>query len=213
GGGGGGGGGTVKGGIPVMMFRQPQGRTLPPRMDELDMERALAEARFRPDRSKAVWGGTGPLPPPLPLPTSPMPCMVGTFKVDDATGVHRCAGTWAMSKADILAAAKYEARASPFEFKVVDKGGVGGREAVRFPHTGNYQGHFLVRQPPKPVTKVEEKDLHIAFVRNSAGGWNVDGRGRNVYGSFTITGRLGADRQLEVYRAYQKVPKASKAHV
>ncbi|CAN0087360.1 unnamed protein product, partial [Hapterophycus canaliculatus] len=209
----GGGGGAAKGGIAVMMFRQPQGRTLPERMDELGVERALAEARFVPDRSSAAWGGSGPLPPPLPLPTSPMPCMVGHFKVDEATGVHRCAGTWAMSKADILAAAKFEARASPFEFKMVEKGGGGGGQPVRFPHTGNYQGHFLVRQPPKPVTKVEEKDLHIAFVRNSAGGWNVEGRGRNVYGTFTITGRLGPDRQLEVYRAYQKVAKPAKSHV
>lgn len=203
-------GSRTKGGIAVMVFRQPQGRTLPARVDELDMERALAEARFVPDRSSAAWGGSGPLPPPLPLPTSPMPCMVGQFKVDEATGVHRCAGTWAMSKADILAAATFEARASPFEFKMVEKG---GGEPVRFPHTGKYQGHFLVRQPPKPVTKVEEKDLHITFVRNSAGGWNVEGRGRNVYGTFTITGRLGSDRQLEVYRAYQKVPKAGKSHV
>ncbi|CAN0562887.1 unnamed protein product, partial [Ectocarpus sp. 12 AP-2014] len=72
-----------------------------------------------------------------------------------------------MNKADLQAADKN--RASPFEFRMVEGGGA-GTGAVRFPHTGKYQGHFLVRQPPKPVSKVEEKDLHIAFVKNSEGG-------------------------------------------
>lgn len=194
----------------VMIFGEPQGRELPSKVNEVDVESALSNARFVPDRSTAAWGGVGPLPPPLPLPTTPMPCMVGYFKVDETTGGQRCVGTWAMSKADILAAAKIESRASPFEFKAVQGGGSNGDGgAVRFPHTGKYQGHFLVRQPPKPVSKIEEKDLNITFVKNSGGGWNVEGRGRNVYGAFTITGRLDADCRLEVYREYQKVVKSN----
>lgn len=144
-------------------------------------------------------------PLPLPLPTVPMPCMVGYFKIDEETGVHRCVGTWAMNKLDLEAATRVEARASPFEFKVVHpagSGGDGGGKTLPFPHSGAYEGHFLVRQPPKPVTKVDERELNIAFVQNSTGGWNVEGQGRNIYGPFNITGRLGADRRLEVYRAY-----------
>lgn len=217
---------------PIMMvFRVPQGRALPERVEPPDVDRALAAARFTTQRSPpprgsitgalgvqvgAGEGGAGsassamkaeadvaassPLPEPTPLPTTSMPCMVGFFKVDETTGVHRCAGTWAMTKADLEAAARIESRASPFEFKTTAGGG-GGAD---FPHTGNYRGYFLVRQPPKPVTKVDEDELHLAFERNSAGGWNVNGSGRNVYGPFTITGRLGADRRLEVFRAYPK---------
>lgn len=215
----------------IMTFRVPQGRDLSEEVEPPDVDRALAAARFVPNRSTSSYcrgtdNGRGSggydegvdgmeedeeeLPLPLPLPTQPMPCMVGNFKVDDTTGVHRCAGTWAMNKSDLQAAARIETRASPFEFKTA--GGAGGNGGgMRFPYTGRYQGHFFVRQPPKPVTKVEENELHLAFAKNSAGGWNVEGSGRNVYGPFSITGRLGADRRLEVYRAYAKVP-SSKSH-
>lgn len=227
--------------IPIVMtFRLPRGRDLSEEVEPPDVDRALAAARFVPNRSPSPHGkgtrngGSGgggyddydedglggadgeeeesePLPLPLPLPTQAMPCMVGNFKVDHTTGVHRCAGTWAMNKSDLQAAARIETRASPFEFKTAGGGGNGSGGPARFPYTGRYQGHFFVRQPPKPVTKVEENELHLAFAKNSAGGWNVEGSGRNIYGPFSITGRLGADRRLEVYRAYAKVP-SSKSH-
>lgn len=146
-------------------------------------------------------------PSVLPAPTASIPCMVGQFRVDEATGVHRCTGTWAMSRADLEAASRVETRASPFEVKVSPPPGA---SSLPFPHSGRYEGHFLVRQPPKPVTKVDEDDLEIAFTRNCAGGWNVEGQGRNIYGQFTITGRLGADRRLELYRTYPK-PKSRPA--
>lgn len=221
------GGGGIRDPV-VMMFLVPRDwddslRVVSPQ----EVDRALAKAGFARPRSASpspatetaggeggrgegvdrAGEGRGALPLPLPSPTVSMPCMVGYFKVDEATGVHRCAGTWAMTKSDLEAAAKIETRASPFEFKTL--GRTGG--AASFPYTGNYQGHFLVRQPPKPVTKVDEDQLHLAFVENSGGGWNVQGNGRNVYGSFTITGRLGTDRRLEVYRAYPR-PSNARGH-
>ncbi|CAN0435309.1 unnamed protein product, partial [Ascophyllum nodosum] len=62
-----------------------------------------------------------------------MPCMVGFFRVDKSEGVHRCSGTWAMTKADLDGAAHIEARASPFEFRA--RAGPGS-----FPYSGAYQG-------------------------------------------------------------------------
>lgn len=227
-------GGKEKGGVGgsdpvVMMFLVPKGwDDSSGGVSQQEVDRALAKAGFARPRSpplspgsttaaggEAAGGGgvdraggsDDALPLPLPLPTVSMPCMVGYFKIDEATGVHRCAGTWAMTKTDLEAAAKIKTRASPFELRTA--GGVGG--AASFPYTGNYHGHFLVRQPPKPVTKVDEDQLHLAFVNNSAGGWNVQGNGRNVYGSFTITGRLGSDRRLEVYRAYPR-PSTARGH-
>lgn len=161
--------------------------------DEMGLEEMATEA------DEVDEGGPAALPLQLPSPTASMPCMIGQFKVDDATGTHRCVGTWAMSKADLDSATRVETRASPFEVKVSP---LPGSSRLTFPHSGAYQGHFLVRQPPKPVTKVEEDELEIAFERNTAGGWNVQGQGRNIYGQFTIIGRLGADRRLEVYRTY-----------
>lgn len=225
----GGNGQTVKDPI-VMRFQVPERLDLPHTVDSPHVQRALAAARFvsppgegAGEESRGVDGmdidgdddeeqageDIVALPEALALPTVPMPCMVGYFKVDETTGIHRCAGTWAMTKADLDAAAKIETRASPFEFKTIADGGSGERGAASlFPHCGDYKGHFLVRQPPKPVIKVDENDLHLSFARNSAGGWNVDGNGRNIYGMFTITGLLGTNRKLEVYRAYHKITPA-----
>lgn len=152
-----------------------------------------------------VEDGLQELPPPLALPLTPIPCMVGVFKIDEAAGTHRCSGTWAMNKADLIAAETNEARASPFEFKAK----VPALSPLSFPHSGVYQGYFLVRQGPRPALKVVENELQINFVKNSGGGWNVEGKGHNIYGTFTITGCLGADRRLEVYRTYAAVPKKS----
>lgn len=187
----------------VMKFRVPLGMSLPETVEVRNVSSALEAVGFMwEDTMKEVMNGDGStraLPAPIDFPSIPMPCMVGRFNIDKSTGVHRCEGTWAMTKADLEAAAKVESRASPFDFWIQ-----AGPDS--FPCSGNYTGHFLVRQPSKPVTKVDENDLHISFEKNSAGTWNVEGHGRNMYGSFTITGRLDADRRLEVYRAYTKTP-------
>lgn len=152
------------------------------------------------------------VPLPLELPLSPLPCMVGYFGADSSADAHRCTGTWAMNKADWLEAEKVESRASPFEIKVLPRD---DGAALSFPHSGAYQGHFLVRQAPRPVLKVKEDELEVNFIKNSEGSWNVDGHGQNKYGSFSITGRLGSDRRLEVYRTYKPVapkPAAPRAH-
>ncbi|CAM9585152.1 unnamed protein product, partial [Choristocarpus tenellus] len=148
------------------------------------------------------------LPSPTRDPEQAMPCMVGHFNVDEITGEHQCTGFWAMSKKDAK-----DGITSPFEFKAVppdDEGGDGDgmgssrrKVGLSFPHTGSYEGHFLVQERPKPPVQVKELDLRLEFARNSSGGWNVDGRGRNRFGAFRIMGRLSADRKLEVFRAYQ----------
>ncbi|CAM9276971.1 unnamed protein product, partial [Discosporangium mesarthrocarpum] len=151
----------------------------------------------------------GPPPSPTREPTVRLPCMMGEFDVDETTGMHQCTGVWAMSKKDVTLGVT-----SPFEFRVAatETGARGPKMNLPFPHTGMYEGHFVVQQPPKPPLDVDEKELYLGFVRNSVGGWNVEGRGRNCYGTFSITGRLGADRKLEVYRAYQKPPTPAATH-
>ncbi|CAM9932980.1 unnamed protein product, partial [Ascophyllum nodosum] len=113
-----------------------------------DVERALAAARFMPGR-RGNADVTRALPPPLVLPTGLMPCMVGSFRVDKSEGVHRCSGTWAMTKVGLETVADVEACANPFEFRTR-----AGPES--FPYSGAYEGHFLVQHPLKPVTRVDE---------------------------------------------------------
>ena len=211
-------GGTARYPRPLVLLH-PLWVDMPNNTTPSDVERALTAARFNPTRGGDPfdeWASgnisgkieaktddfTRALPPPLVLSTGSMPCMVGSFRVDKSEGVHRCSGTWAMTKADLDAAAYIEARASPFEFRA--RAGPGS-----FPYSGAYQGYFLVRQPPKPVTRVDEDELNLSFEKNSEGTWNVEGDGRNIYGSFTIIGRLDSKRRLEVYRSYAKAPARS----
>ncbi|CAM9214934.1 unnamed protein product [Sphacelaria rigidula] len=147
------------------------------------------------------------LPLPLTLSESSGPCMVGYFGADGSADSHRCMGTWAMSKKDLSEAEKVESRASPFEFKALPRR---DGDPMQFPHSGAYQGHFLVRQTPRPVLKVSEDKLEINFARNREGFWNVEGEGHNRYGSFSIAGRLDGDRRLEVYRSYKPAPKSAR---
>ena len=211
-------GGTARHPRPLVLLH-PLWVDTPNNTTPSDVERALTAVRFNPTRGGDPfdeWASgnisakieaktddfTRALPPPLVLPTGSMPCMVGFFKVDKSEGVHRCSGTWAMTKADLDGAAHIEARASPFEFRA--RAGPGS-----FPYSGAYQGYFLVRQPPKPVTRVDEDQLNLSFEKNSRGAWNVEGVGHNIYGSYTIIGRLDSERRLEVYRSYVKAPARS----
>ena len=52
-------------------------------------------------------------------------------------------------------------------------------------------------------TQVGENDLSFKLVKNRAGGWNVDGRGRNAYGNFFLTGELDENgRDIELYKHF-----------
>ena len=104
-----------------------------------------------------------------------------------------------MTKVDLETAADVEARASPFDFRTR-----AGLES--FPYSGAYQGYFLVRQPPKPVARVNEDELNLSFKMNSEGTWNVEGDRRNIYESFTVIGCLDSKRRREIYRSYAKAP-------
>lgn len=101
-----------------------------------------------------------------------------------------------MNKGHLEASAKRQSLASAFDLRIK-------AEPSSFPCSGYYQSSFRVRhQRPRRAENIEEDELFLAFDRNSAGDWNAEGHGRNKYGSFTLMGRLYADRRLEVYRLY-----------
>mmetsp|Transcript_6577 Transcript_6577/g.12657 ORF Transcript_6577/g.12657 Transcript_6577/m.12657 type:complete len:543 (+) Transcript_6577:383-2011(+) len=74
-------------------------------------------------------------------------------------------------------------------------------------------GHFMFWvQATQTHNKVGENDLSFKLVKNSAGGWNVDGRGRNAYGNFFLTGTLdGNGRDIELYKHFPPRNSQSKA--
>ena len=89
---------------------------------------------------------------------------------------------------------------SDFEFKLVKA----ADPAACFPFSGKYVGWFQLKQPPpsKPL-KIEDKDMHITFVANSDGSYQVEGHGANKFGKFNLRGTLGSDHMIKIYREYQ----------
>lgn len=176
----------------------PQGRSLPLKVQESDVTQAFQGAGVN---SNDTINGDAPrqtLPAPLvlPSPSSKVLCMEGKFSVNESEGTHCCMGRWAMNKGHLEASVKQEFLASAFDFRIK-------AEPSSFPCNGYYQSSFRVRHPrPRPTENIQEDELFLTFDRNSAGDWNAGGHGHNKYGSFTLIGRLYADRRLEVYRFY-----------
>ena len=65
-----------------------------------------------------------------------------------------------------------------------------------------YSGWFKLVQADGSTVEVKENDVSFKLIKNSAGYWNVDGRGRNAYGMFTLTGTLDKAHNLELYKHF-----------
>jgi len=63
------------------------------------------------------------------------------------------------------------------------------------PCSGRYQGHFNLR-----LERCEEQELELSFTENAEGGFNIDGRGKNKFGSCKIRGVVFEDRSFEVVK-------------
>lgn len=190
----------------VMKSTIPQGRSLPLRVRESNVAQAFQATGV--NRNDTINGDAPrqalPAPLVLPSPSAKVLCMEGKFSVNESEGTHCCMGRWAMNKGHLEASVKRESLASAFDFRIK-------AEPSSFPCNGYYQSSFRVRhRRPRPTENIEEDELFLTFDRNSAGDWNAGGHGHNKYGSFTLMGRLYADRRLEVYRFYNtKTPDKS----
>jgi len=66
-----------------------------------------------------------------------------------------------------------------------------------------YSGWFELMQMDGSIIRIGENDTSFKLLHNADGGWNVEGRGRNNYGSFTLTGTLQKDTHLlELYKHF-----------
>jgi len=146
--------------------------------------------------------------PPAPTPTATdLPCMRGQLVVE-ASGAHVLAGTWGMT----AAAHDIEGQTSPFELKMAAP--KAGKPPHAFPSSGNYTGFFFLMRPGgQPPLKVDEKGVALTLIQNAAGGFNVQGAGKNRFGAFVVTGTIAAaDGASELFRRYlpKPLPKESK---
>jgi len=90
-----------------------------------------------------------------------------------------------------------------YEHKNESSGGESSTAEV-FPPSGTYSGAFMINNAGVK-TKVEEQDVVLNFVENNEGYHNVEGRGSNSFGKYTISGTLTTEGVITIYRHYSSV--------
>ena len=144
----------------------------------------------------------GDLPPPTSLEGEGV-CLSGKLVRHtseelslDHEVVHRITGLWAMGGPGKIADDPDSCERFEYEHKC------SGNTNSSFPLSGRYLGHFYVSDHGTK-TKVAERDVTFRFRRNSAGYHNVEGRGSNFFGRYTISGTLTEDGVFTVFRHFQ----------
>eukprot|EP00977_Amphora_coffeiformis_P010344 scaffold2417_cov155-Amphora_coffeaeformis.AAC.6 len=83
--------------------------------------------------------------------------------------------------------------------------------SAAFPVSGKYSGWFEVMTEDGTRTRINESNVTLKFHKNNAGYFNVDGKGSNVYGKYSITGTMTKDNVITIFRHFQprkiKAPK------
>eukprot|EP00588_Corethron_pennatum_P014337 CAMPEP_0194277178 /NCGR_PEP_ID=MMETSP0169-20130528/9566_1 /TAXON_ID=218684 /ORGANISM="Corethron pennatum, Strain L29A3" /LENGTH=1212 /DNA_ID=CAMNT_0039021077 /DNA_START=1190 /DNA_END=4828 /DNA_ORIENTATION=+ len=149
-----------------------------------------------PDGSNRVRSDE--LPPPTPSHPEKVVCLQGKLEMADVDGTahHRVKGKWS-SGLNLL---KEDAKDTCNPFELVHKCTL---NTSPFPVSGKYTGWFLLNsEVGKEKQKISEKDVALKFRKNSAGGYNVEGKGLNVFGKYSITGTLGKDNVLLIFRHF-----------
>ena len=183
-----------------------------------------------PPMAPAAAAGTAPPAPPASLPggmhltpigtAAPPPLAVPSLRGNLeilSTGHHICKGLWALSDA----MHEVEGQTSEFELKLSKIGPDQSPDA--YPCNGKYTGWFKLKSAKSGKSKFDDS-VDLRFTRKAATDaeagtdgikYDVQGDGRNQFGSFKLHGWLDAHTQvLQMYRVYQaetpraKTPKA-----
>jgi hypothetical protein len=79
-------------------------------------------------------------------------------------------------------------------------------QSQMFPLSGDYTGFFKMKEPGGQKRVVDEVNLNL--LKNSAGGWNIAGSGKNNIGEYNVVGVLfdkqDVTAQIELFRIYTK---------
>lgn len=128
-------------------------------------------------------------PPPTKLATDGL-CLRGQLVRNtsaelslDNTAVHRIAGIWTMEGLDKILNEPDKCERFEYEHKC-------SGDSTVFPLSGRYTGFFYTINNLGERTKMQERDVTIKFIMNSDGYYNVEGKGSNIYGKYSITGTL-----------------------
>lgn len=153
----------------------------------------------------AVEEEGGPLPPPSKSFPSGVVCLRGKLYKEESTElglnevIHRINGMWA-SGLDFLLSDPGNTRGLANRFEYEHKSSVPSHQ---FPVSGRYSGWFDLSNDDGSRTRINERDVTLKFRSNNAGYHNVEGKGSNVFGKYSITGTLTADNVLTIFRHFQ----------
>eukprot|EP00978_Attheya_sp_CCMP212_P032052 scaffold123458_cov45-Attheya_sp.AAC.1 len=153
----------------------------------------------------------GPLPAPAKSFPSHVVCLQGYVERTESaaaigpvgTGLnltqeveHRISGMWS-SGLDLIQADPTNSKGlcNKFEYEHKCTGD------TPFPLSAKYAGWFYLSNEDGSRTRVSERDVQLKFRSNSngKGNWNVEGRGSNVFGKYTITGTLVHQTDTDKY--------------
>ena len=148
---------------------------------------------------------SGPLPDPATSFPSGVVALRGTLFKEESNDlgstevVHRINGTWA-SGLDYIEADPQNLRGLCNRFEYEHKSAV---PTQQFPVSGKYSGWFDLSNEDGTRTRINERDVLLKFRTNNQGYQNVEGKGSNVFGKYTITGTLTEDNILTIFRHFQ----------
>ncbi len=118
---------------------------------------------------------------------------------------HKISGMWS-SGLDFLLADPDNTRGLCNRFEYEHKS---SSPNASFPVSGRYSGWFDLNNEQGGKTKINEKDITLRFRKNNAGYHNVEGKGSNAFGKYTITGTLTKDNVVTIFRHF--IPKKIKS--
>lgn len=146
---------------------------------------------------------------PLPEPTKSFPSGVvalrGTLYKEESMElglpevVHRINGMWAAGL-DIILADPQNVQGLCNRFEYEHKS---SNSTQTFPVSGRYSGWFELNNEDMTRTRINERDITLKFRLNNAGYHNIEGKGSNVFGKYTITGTLTLDNIITIFRIFQ----------
>ncbi|KAL7465019.1 hypothetical protein ACHAXS_005346 [Conticribra weissflogii] len=120
---------------------------------------------------------------------------------------HKITGVWANSLEFILNDPENKnGLCNAFQYEHKTSNG-----SDSFPLSGKYTGWFHLKDELGNNPEIPEKDITLKFRQNNAGYHNVEGKGSNVYGKYTITGTLTEDGTITLFRHFQESHKQKKS--
>lgn len=145
-------------------------------------------------------------PAPTKLIPSGVICLRGNFVQEKRNGmvIRRITGLWSTGLDKILADPENRlGGCGYFEYDQKQESSCNkssAAEDVSFP-SGRYSGFFDV--PSGGLrTKIKEDDIVFNFVENNEGYYNVEGRGSNEFGKYTMSGTLSKEGVITFQRHY-----------